>query len=118
MKERDRFLVCFLRGESSLCILTGIKVILISTGWANAEGDDPVGTMTTNVANRVKAAARELGVSHSYMYAGYARAGQDEEIFAGYGEKNLRRLREVQKSVDPEGIFTSRGLWRGHLKLL
>jgi FAD/FMN-containing dehydrogenase len=94
------------------------KVILISTAWANAEGDGPVGTMTTNVVDRVKAAAGELGVTHPYIYVGYARAGQDKEVFAGYGEKNLRRLQEVQKSVDPSGVFTSHGLWRGHMKLL
>ncbi|KAJ3458830.1 hypothetical protein MRS44_012939 [Fusarium solani] len=93
-------------------------IILISTAWANAEGDGPVGTMTTNVVDRVKAAAGELGVTHPYIYVGYARAGQDKEVFAGYGEKNLRRLQEVQKSVDPSGVFTSHGLWRGHMKLL
>lgn len=92
-------------------------VILLSTAWASAEGDDPVGTMTTNVVDRVKAAAVELGVSHPYLYVGYARAGQERDVFAGYGEENLQRLKEVQKSLDPSGVFTSHGLWKGHMKL-
>lgn len=92
-------------------------VIMISTGWANAEGDEPVGTMTTNVISRLKDVAVDLGVAHPYIYAGYARSGQADEVFAGYGQENLKRLREIQESVDPHGIFTSKGLWRGHLKL-
>lgn len=92
--------------------------MLLSTAWDTAEGDGPVGTMTTNVIDRVKAAAEDLGVCYPYIYAGYARAGQDEEVFAGYGENNLRRLKEIQRSVDPSGVFTSNGLWTGHLKLL
>lgn len=99
-------------------MLTRATVILLSTAWSSPEGDDPVGIMTTNVANRVKAAAVELGVSHPDLYVGYARDGQDAEVFAGYGEENLQRLKEVQKAVDPSRVFTSRGLWRGHMKLL
>ena len=59
-----------------------------------------------------------LGVYRPYMYVGYARSGQDAEVFAGYGEKNLKRLTEIQKSVDPRGVFTSTGLWRGHMKII
>lgn len=73
--------------------------------------------MTTNIADRLKKAAIDLGVYNPYMYVGYARSDQDDEVFAGYGMENLMRLKAVQKSVDPRGIFTSSGLWKGHMKL-
>jgi len=47
----------------------------------------------------------------------YAWTGQADKVFAGYGESNAERLREIQRAVDPRGIFTLRGLWRGFMKL-
>lgn len=74
--------------------------------------------MTTNTLNRIKSAAEELGVAHPYRYMNYAMASQADEIFAGYGDGNAQRLREIQRAVDPSGVFTSQGLWRGFIKLL
>ena len=62
--------------------------------------------MTRNVVNRVKAAARNLDVANRFVYMNYAWAGQADEAFAGYGEVNARRLRNVQKAVDRSGTFT------------
>lgn len=74
--------------------------------------------MTTNTLNRLKSAAEELGVTHPYLYMNYAMAGQADQIFAGYGEDNVQRLKEIQAAIDPTGVFTSQGLWRGYIKLL
>ncbi|KAF9641043.1 FAD linked oxidase [Lasiodiplodia theobromae] len=93
-------------------------VILISSGWSNAEGDDAVTAMTVNTVNRIQEAAEALGVSHPYLYVNYAMADQAEAVFAGYGADNLQRLKQIQKSVDPQGVFTSQGLWTGFMKLL
>ena len=73
--------------------------------------------MTHDTVNRVKSLAREYNVSSDFTYMNYAWTGQADEVFAGYGESNAKRLREIQKAVDPRGIFTLRGLWRGFMKL-
>lgn len=73
--------------------------------------------MTRNVVSRVKATASSLGVLNRFVYMNYAWAGQAEEVFAGYGEENAARLRRVQGEVDPKGVFTRMGLWRGFMKL-
>lgn len=93
-------------------------VILLSTGWSNASDDTAVTTMTTNVVERTSSVARALGVAHPYLYINYAAGGRADEVFAGYGEENAQRLRKIQRSVDPAGVFTANGLWRGFMKLL
>ncbi|GME33568.1 putative FAD binding domain protein [Neofusicoccum parvum] len=95
-----------------------LLIIFISTAWSSAQGDDDVTTMTTNVLDRINSAAEALGVDHPYRYINYAMDGQADEVFAGYGHANAQRLREIQRAVDPRGVFTSNGLWRGFMKLL
>lgn len=74
-------------------------------------------TMTKNVVERTRSAAYREGVAHPYLYLNYAAAGRSAEVFAGYGEAHADRLRTIQAAVDPEGIFTASGLWRGFMKL-
>jgi FAD/FMN-containing dehydrogenase len=85
-------------------------VNLISTAWSHRGDDSIVERMTANTIRRVKAAAEDLGVANRYLYINYAAAAQADAVFAGYGDKNVQRLREVQRAVDPHGIFTSKGL--------
>ncbi|KAI4595973.1 hypothetical protein KJ359_006265 [Pestalotiopsis sp. 9143b] len=92
-------------------------LILISTDWTSSDGDAAVESMTTTVLDRIAAAAQDLQVYHPYMYVNYAYAGQADRVFSGYGEENHQRLMEIQASVDPDGVFTSGGLWRGFMKL-
>jgi hypothetical protein len=61
--------------------------------------------------SRYTQAAKDLGVHHPYIYLNYAN--RDQDPFAGYGTENKQRLTEIQQSVDPRGIFTSTGRWRG-----
>lgn len=60
-------------------------------------------------------AAKSLNAFHPFIYINYANKGQD--VFEGYGEDNHKRLTEVQKALDPQGIFTSSGLWTGFFKV-
>lgn len=95
-----------------------LKVILVSTAWSKSTNDGDVNRMTANIIERLNATANNLGVASRYKYINYASAAQAGTVFPGYGDENLRRLREIQKAVDPRGIFTSKGLWRGFVKLL
>ncbi|GFF91658.1 LOW QUALITY PROTEIN: hypothetical protein IFM47457_08915 [Aspergillus lentulus] len=79
-----------------------------------ARGNAPLGR--SRFLQRYQVAARELGLYHPFVYVNYADKGQD--VFSSYGERNKRRLIEIQRSIDPMGVFTSNGLWRGFFKLL
>lgn len=54
-----------------------------------------------------------MGLLHRFVYQNYADITQD--VFAGYGEKNREKLREVQKRWDPQGVF--KGLVSGYFKV-
>lgn len=99
-------------------MLTHYPVILISTAWSKKSDDVAVNQMTANVVKRLNATANDLGVTNRYKYINYASAAQTSTIFPGYGNKNVERLVSIQKAVDPRGICTSKGLWRGFVKLL
>ncbi|KAH1324560.1 hypothetical protein KXW35_002590 [Aspergillus fumigatus] len=83
-------------------------IILISTAWLDRRDDATVNRMTENIISRIEAVAKELKVADRYLYINYASAAQADKVFAGYGEKSRRRLRDIQRSVDPRGIFISR----------
>ncbi|CRG90184.1 Bifunctional solanapyrone synthase [Talaromyces islandicus] len=108
------------RGGNSLGIQGDqpLILILISTAWSDASGDAAVNTMTENTIRRIREAAETLVVAHPFLYINYASAAQAAEVFPGYGAENMQRLRDIQRAVDPQGIFTSRGLWSGFVKLL
>jgi hypothetical protein len=55
------------------------------------------------ITDKAIALAKEMGVHHRFIYQNYANQTQD--VFAGYGDKNRKRLMEVQKKYDPEGLF-------------
>ncbi|CAI7674902.1 hypothetical protein N7533_011302 [Penicillium manginii] len=93
-------------------------LILISTAWSKSANDAEVNRMTANTIERLNTAAKKLGVASRYKYINYASAAQAGTVFSGYGDENLQKLRGIQRAVDPRGIFTSGGLWRGSFKLL
>ncbi|OGM51271.1 FAD binding domain protein [Aspergillus bombycis] len=107
------------RGGNSLGIQgeQPLFLILISTAWSDAHDDAAVNTMTENTIRRIREAAETLDVAHPFLYVNYASAAQASEVFTGYGEENVQRLRDIQRAVDPRGVFTSRGLWSGFAKL-
>jgi hypothetical protein len=47
---------------------------------------------------------RAVGAVGKERGQNYAGAAQD--VFAGYGEKNRERLRDIQSKYDPEGVFS------------
>ncbi|RDW67425.1 FAD-binding oxidoreductase [Aspergillus mulundensis] len=108
------------RGGNALGIESDepLFLILISTAWTHAADDHAVETMTHNTVARIREVAEGLGVANRYMYINYASAAQAADVFDGYGEENVRRLQGVQRAVDPRGVYTSTGLWRGFVKLL
>ena len=94
----------------------GTLVILsIAWSWKNAADDAVVFAAYRKFFERAEAAAKEMGLWHRYKYANYAEASQD--VWAGYGEESVERLRKVQKEVDPKGVFAKGGLGGAGFKL-
>ena len=58
------------------------------------------------VRERWERVAKEMGLWHPYVYINYADVEQD--VFAGYGEENRERLRQIQRKWDPAGVFGER----------
>ncbi|KAL9018438.1 MAG: hypothetical protein Q9185_004281 [Variospora sp. 1 TL-2023] len=88
-------------------------IVQLAVQWSSSADDSKVYSTTQRVVERSVAAAKILGVDSKYIYQNYAAKGQD--VFAGYGETNQRRLIEISKRYDPKGVFQK--LQPGYFKL-
>lgn len=66
-----------------------------------------------NVISRFRNKAKEMGMLHRYIFQNHAF--EEQNVFAGYGKRNLRRLHEIRREVDPEKVFQR--LQPGYFKL-
>jgi hypothetical protein len=78
-------------------------ITLINPTWNSADDDERIHNAVEDLLAKFKQMASEKGLLHRYIFTNYAY--QNEDIFAGYGEESLKRLKEVSKKYDPEGIF-------------
>jgi hypothetical protein len=62
--------------------------------------------------SRMEAKAKELNVWHPFRYLNYVNDFQVQEVWEGYGV-SINKLKEIQEAVDPDGVFTQRGLVSG-----
>lgn len=92
-----------------------MAVALLTLGWQNAIDDQAMNAYADRWLSRSKKAASDMGLLHPSLYINYAK--HDQDPFSGYGEANKRRLLEIQKTVDPRGVFTSNGLCQGSFKI-
>jgi hypothetical protein len=81
--------------------------------WSNESDDELVLSTAKSLIDRSIEKAKEIGAYHRYLYQNYADISQD--VFAGYGEENLKRLREISAKYDPEQVFQK--LQPGYFKL-
>lgn len=92
-----------------------LVVWLVPWAWKKAEDDELMRTVGRELREKSEAAAKEMGLLHRYKYINYAEESQD--AYRGYGEENLKWLKQVQRKYDPEGIYTKGGLNSGWFKL-
>ena len=90
-----------------------LMLMNLNFGWSHAADDDKVHAATSRFLDRSVALAKEMHLHHRFVYMNYAALDQD--VFGGYGEENLERLKSVQEKYDPEGVFKS--LQPGYFKL-
>ena len=81
--------------------------------WSNAADDAAVLEVAKRIIDRSVARAKELRMAHRFQYQNYSDISQ--EVFSGYGEENLKRLKEIGKKYDPEQVFQE--LQPGYFKL-
>ena len=55
------------------------------------------------IVDAAESAAKQTGVYLPYKYSNYA--AWDQDPLASYGAENVRRLKEVARKYDPEGVF-------------
>lgn len=84
--------------------------------WTDPAADERVLAYLQRMNQRSTEAAAALDAAVPWRYVNYATVGMD--VYGGYGEANAARLRALQQQVDPQGIFTSTGLFPGGFKLL
>jgi len=88
-------------------------VMLVSASWALPSDDATVLAAAQNIVTSINSTAHQLGLGHRYIYQNYASAAQN--VFWGYGEENLEKLKAVSKKYDPSGVFEK--LQPGYFKL-
>ncbi|KAL3463484.1 hypothetical protein BJX64DRAFT_256825 [Aspergillus heterothallicus] len=75
-----------------------------STSWSLAKDDRRVQNWARVLTERLHAANRRKGVASEYIYMG--DAGDWQDAFAGVPKANIARLKKIQRTYDPEGVFT------------
>lgn len=93
-----------------------MSVALLTLGWSEAKDDAAMYAYADRWLQQAQAEASQMDLLHRWLYINYANHNQDP--FSGYGGSNKLRLQKIQKTVDPYGILTSKGLCRGSFKLL
>ena len=92
-----------------------LVIVNFAGRWKNEKDDEAFYGAYYSFINRAEATAKEVGLWHRFKYINYAEGTQD--VFSGYGEDNLQRLKQIQRKVDPDRIFTKGGLGGGYFKL-
>jgi hypothetical protein len=79
-------------------------VIYFPWVWNSKADDAAINGAVNRVLRRSTAMAKDMNIYHPYKYLNYARIGQD--VFGSYSPENRKRLVEIQKEHDPDGVFT------------
>ncbi|KAL0933234.1 FAD binding domain-containing protein [Colletotrichum truncatum] len=80
-----------------------IGFLNLLTQWNDAADDRAAYLAQQRMESRIDAAAKERGLYNEYKYTNYASQFQDP--FSGYGKANKKRLLDIAKKYDPEGVF-------------
>lgn len=75
----------------------------IDISWSDIADDDRILAAAQNILERSQAAASAAGLLNKYVYQNYASFKQD--VFSGYGQENLVRLKAVSAKYDPDQVF-------------
>jgi FAD/FMN-containing dehydrogenase len=85
----------------------------LNWGWTSASDDAVVLGAVDRFVSRSVDIARQMALDHRFIYMNYA--SQDQDVFAGYGTNNERKLERIRRQYDPDGVFER--LQPGYFKL-
>ncbi|KAK2811602.1 hypothetical protein FQN50_001944 [Emmonsiellopsis sp. PD_5] len=80
-----------------------LAILQTATMWNNAKDDATIAAYSNRVLSRITAEAKSRGLDSDYIYLNYASKYQD--VFAGYGQANLDKMRKISKKYDPAQVF-------------
>jgi hypothetical protein len=98
---------------SKLHRVNSVIVISTSISWSSAADDARILAASRNFISRANATAYAQGLGNRFLYQNYAE--QEQDVFSGYGQENLERLREASRKYDPSGVWQK--LQPGYFKL-
>jgi FAD/FMN-containing dehydrogenase len=71
--------------------------------WTEAADHERMRGFIRRLLSRFRKTAMEMNSYHPYLFQNHAF--EEQEVFEGYGEENLNRLRKIRSEVDPEGVM-------------
>ncbi|KAF2229055.1 FAD binding domain protein [Viridothelium virens] len=80
-----------------------LVIVSFTVNWAERQDDEFVAATTRQAVEQIEATATAKNTGHRYRYLNYC--GEWQKPLEGYGEENLRFLREVARKYDPGGLF-------------
>lgn len=104
----NTFFMAMLEGEPN-----GNSVINFNMRWSNPSDNIELRRLFKLLIERSKDVAKKYGLYHRFIFQNHAF--EEEDVFGSYGRENLRRLRQIRRKVDPEGVFQI--LQPGYFKL-
>ncbi|GKZ26172.1 hypothetical protein AbraIFM66951_010044 [Aspergillus brasiliensis] len=81
----------------------GQQWFLARADWKNLQDEERVRDAVRKIVDAAEFAAKRMGAYLPYKYSNYA--AWDQDPLASYGTENVRRLKEVARKYDPEGVF-------------
>ena len=88
-------------------------VLNIAIMWSSPQDDDRIIAAGNRVVNSSVLLAKSMNADYKYIYQNYA--SQNQDVFAGYGAANQKRLIDISRKYDPEQVFQK--LQPGYFKL-
>ncbi|OOG00783.1 hypothetical protein ASPCADRAFT_511678 [Aspergillus carbonarius ITEM 5010] len=81
----------------------GQQWFIARADWKHIHDEERVREAVRKIVDAAESAAKRTGVYLPYKYSNYA--ARDQDPLASYGDENVRRLKEVARKYDPEGVF-------------
>ncbi len=94
------------KGGNSLGLdpsLGSLVSIAFLTYWNNRDDDEKILGPFRRALEKLREDAKSRGTLVDYTYMNYSYTFQDP--IGSYGAKNMKKLQEVSKKFDPEGVF-------------
>lgn len=80
-----------------------LVLVLLTLFWRDAADDARIDDATKNMFQRIDDMASEMGLGTGWKYLNYAARWQNP--IDGYGAENKKKLQDVSRKYDPQGVF-------------